>query len=254
MNQAEKVVVVLSFPRSGTHFLIDFIRKNIAGYHARLPIWASSENLYYNLDRSRAGYQPWATGALHRSAFIVKSHALPFDLSLGEHLAEIANSREVVFLTPYRAPEEILASYAAFTKFNGSITELLVEPDLFLANGETVGTNIETFFRFALDHSTFVNVAAAQTKSDLLANRLANHLGSQVLTKMDRLPRRRSGHGLLGELGSRLTGRETSEVIVSKGIVRPTWCAGELPIGIASQFTEIEKRWEGWLRRSAQPG
>ncbi len=37
------VVVVSSFPRSGTHFLIDLLRLNFREFAWRAPVWASAE-------------------------------------------------------------------------------------------------------------------------------------------------------------------------------------------------------------------
>lgn len=76
-------IVVASFPRSGTHLTIDFLRRNFAACKIRKRPWGYLDNLYSNLDRLSPaiawGQTPQeAVEIMGRCARpIVKTHAFP---------------------------------------------------------------------------------------------------------------------------------------------------------------------------------
>jgi hypothetical protein len=242
LSQKASAIVVLTFPRSGTHVLIDFIRRNIGGYHCRLPLWASSEGLYYDLDHIRPELSAWSTKALERPHLIIKTHALPFDDLVRSHLHEITRDREVYFLSPLRSGSSMLASYARFSRFAGSLPEFLRSIDSFTQTGATVQENFQTFLDFAAARSQFIDVTQLAKEPDMYAAAIAAYVNAPLLAPKSRVPPRRRFSGRIGELHARLTGRASSEVVAPSWVARPSWPEDEIPREIAERIEAARLR------------
>jgi hypothetical protein len=221
--------VVCSFPRSGTHFVIDFLRRNFAELHHRPGPIASSETLYYNLDAITKG-KTWDETALGRRDVIVKTHALPFKSELFARLDRLAAGRRVQILTPVRDVAGIAASYL---RFIGAAADA---PDPFFRNGARPAANMETMFAFSLANATLIDVRRGTRDPEGLATTLAARFSLTPRPVGDRCPPRRSSHGLLGEILSRLHGRPSSEVVKARG----SEPVRELP----SEFVAIARRYD----------
>ena len=203
--------VVCSFPRSGTHFVIDFLRRNFAELHRRPGPLASSETLYYNLDAVTKG-KTWDETALGYRDMIVKTHALPFRPELPARLDTLAAGRRVELLTPVRDVAGIAASYLRFLGGPAAAGA----PDPFFGNSVRPAANMETMFAFVAANATLIDVRRGARAPDVLATALAARFGLTPRPGGDRRPPRRSSHGRFGEFLSRLKGRPSSEVVVTR--------------------------------------
>lgn len=216
LNIKGQVVVIMSYPRSGTHFLIDVLRRNFAEFAYNPPIWASAEQLYYNLDREVLDGPAWSTASISRPNLLVKTHRLPFSPQLEDRLVEICAGRPMKVLTPYRPISDIAKSYHRYVAPETEILEFLHTSDPFFRNGMTVHESMKSLFNFALDRSILVDVRAGQREPDKLVDYLKDALSLTPRNLSQRLPTKRMSHGRLGEIVARLTGRSSSEVIVPK--------------------------------------
>jgi hypothetical protein len=232
------IVVVASFPRSGTHFLIDFLRKNFAPLDASLPIWRSSEALYLDLDRIAID-QDWALDSTRRKSFIVKTHQLPFSLSVAACLQEISIGRRTVYLTPVRNAEASLRSYARFVEhsMHKSISVQGVDP--FYRNGKSTGEMFEGMYHWASDNSNFVDVERGKLYPSDLAKDLGQLLNITPKHLADRLPHSRFGGGIFFEAIGRLSGRESSDVVIPK---RPLSSQIEVPASFDALTEDAKAR------------
>lgn len=221
LNIKGQVVDIMSYPRRGTHFLIDVLRRNFAEFAYNPPIWASAEQLYYNLDREVLDGPAWSTASISRPNLLVKTHRLPFSSQLEDRLVEICAGRPMKVLTPYRPISDIAKSYHRYVVPETEISEFLHTSDPFFRNGMTVHESMKSLFNFALDRSILVDVRAGQREPDKLVDYLQVDYLQDALSLTprnlsQRLPTKRMSHGPLGEIVARLTGRSSSEVIVPK--------------------------------------
>ncbi|MEM7766169.1 MAG: hypothetical protein AAF253_01615 [Pseudomonadota bacterium] len=214
------VIVVCSFPRSGTHFLIDVLRRNFEALRYQPPVWASAETLYFNLDREAVGGAPWSTASLSRPFTLVKTHRLFFDAGLEARLAELAGGRPVKVLTPYRRLTRILESYHRYTGADRPIEQLLDSTDPFFQDGASVEETVSRFYSAAAERSVLVDVEALKRAPEAWLQALSAELGLARRPNPAPLPPRRTSHGFGGELAARLTGRQSSEVVVPAGQAR----------------------------------
>ncbi len=210
------VIVVSSFPRSGTHFLIDLLRLNFRELAHRPPLWASAEELYFNLDRFVVDAPAWSPASLDRESFVVKTHRLPSAAELQDHLARIADGRRVAIVTPLRRLEKHLASYARYAGSDVPLVQFLDGPDPFYGEGLSVRQALQRFYAHARENSLLVDVESGRAHPALLTAHLGAQLGLTPTGGEPILPARRQTHGLAGELWARLGGRQSSEVVVKK--------------------------------------
>jgi hypothetical protein len=213
------LVVVVSFPRSGTHFLIDFLRKNFAPFGPKVPIWQSSEVLYLDLDRVAID-QDWRLDSTRRESLIVKTHQLPFSSAAEAYLREISFGRRIVYLTPVRDAKESLRSYARFVEQSIHQTTSVESVDPIYCNGMSTGEVFDSLFNWAMANSHFVDVERGQLCPNELAKDLGEILNLSPKHLANRLPRRRVGNGFIGEAIGRLSGRESSDVVIPKRPLR----------------------------------
>lgn len=217
------MIVICSFPRSGTHFLIDFIRLNFAEFHEKLALWQSSECIYFNLDREIVGGRPWSTASLQRHNVIVKTHRLPFSSKLQSRLTDYAAHRNIIYLTPYRQVARLMASYSAFTGDpfqHNDLSQFVGQEDPFYGDGQTVEERLLAFYKYAMDKSQIIDITATSAHPSGLVERIQQACQATPRFDQPRLPPRRKMKGVMGELMSRMQGRPSSEVLVANRAAR----------------------------------
>lgn len=210
-------VVVVSHPRSGTHFTIDFLRRNFEGLHYAPPPWASAESLYFNLDRSaprRQHLSAWSHQALERPSFIVKTHDLPFVPELMAEVERLAAGREVVCLYPFRRLSKTLVSFRNFSAPDIGMRAFLDMPDTYFEAAASVTEACRRHGNWALDHAVPLDIEAGIKAPEALAEALEARFGWQRRRQASLLPPKRPAPGKLGEVLERLRGRQSSEVRV----------------------------------------
>ena len=210
-------VVVVSHPRSGTHFTIDFLRRNFAELRFLPPPWASAETLYFNLDRSgprRAANGAWSRTAVARSSFIVKTHDLPFETALEPALKKAAGPRETVFLYPFRRMSKTLVSLRNFSDSARDLADFVEGADEYFETGGSVEGALIAHGEWALDHAHPIDIEAAIKEPGRLAAALAERFGWTRIAHENLLPPKRLATGRVGEIVERFRGRQSSEVAV----------------------------------------
>lgn len=134
-----KIILVSSFPRSGTHFMIDALRLNIDG--AVFPVvkkWPSDFNyggLFRNSDVVNQFFQKeFATNRWT----IVKSHLLPSESRIGAFSDSFSQETRALFrkiwaqsikLYMYRDPRDTLISYYHLNNRNIDFSSFLQSPN-----------------------------------------------------------------------------------------------------------------------------
>jgi hypothetical protein len=217
-----ELIVVASFPRSGTHLLIDFLRRNFMGTNIKLPIWKSSAYLYHDLDNPKIPAVFFADRIKDGHCIIVKTHSLRPDQTK-KKLLENYPGRSFITLLPFRRFERTLSSFAAFcfaqseSPSNGEIEDILTKDlGLYFQNSRSAIENIklhnkrwQSFGAFPVSIENMLNdpVQSAEAISERIALPLLNE-ESQV-------PRQKALRGKTGELIERLRGRESTEVKIA---------------------------------------
>jgi len=239
-----EAAVVVSFPRTGTHLTMDFVRRNFEEFRNRLLPWESSERLYYNLeirnseeekehsDSAAEGGHPLGNenhlAALRNDNFIVKTH----DLAFQEHwmlpkLMKAAGNRRVTFLYPFRKMSRSVASFQAYqhTLFSHlepnpvpeDLREFLYSRDLYFNQGATVYELMLRHAQWALNYTVPIDIDDLLARPEEHVEALAREFGwtSRHLDKP--LPPKRVGRGWFSELIERVRGRASSEVLIPRG-------------------------------------
>lgn len=219
--------VVVSYPRSGTHLTIDFLRRNFAPFADRLHPWESSERLYYNLDvrlpaedgapgfsRSRSGNPRKSLDyleAARRPSFLVKTHELPFAPALPAKLEAAAGGRRITLLYPFRAFSRTVTSYHAHRQSTSTIEEFLAGPDPYLDWDQPIEEAIVAHGEWGLAHAVPLDIDRLIRAPSEAVAALSERFGWQTIAHRQPLPPKRLGGGRLGELVERLRGRPSSE-------------------------------------------
>lgn len=210
-------VVIVSHPRSGTHFTIDFLRRNFADFRYLPMPWVSSESLYFNLDwsaRRRCIKGTWSRDALERNVFLVKTHDLPFAEDLEEELIEAAAGREVIYLYPFRRMSKTLLSFRNFIDESLSLQDFVQHPDTYFETEESIEQAAIHHAEWALEHAVPLDIEAAIQNPQPCIKALSERFGWTILPHADPLPPKRKASGKWGEIIERLKGRQSSEVVV----------------------------------------
>lgn len=236
-----KVVVIASLPRTGTHFVIDFMRKNFVTLDVSLPVWRSSERLYINLDRLVNGGS-WIMSSATRSSFLVKTHELPFSHEGQTLLKDLVRSRKVHIFTPVRPYKSFIESYSRYLNYSTGRSVSFKGEDPYYRDGRTTKQIVEDFLNWCEIHSTFIDVEKAVRSPEDLANQIGEMIEETPRDIERRLPDRRQSNGRLDEILIRLKGRESSEVIMPKSA----------DLFIPHLPTDLEKRIES-VRQNALP-
>jgi hypothetical protein len=211
-------LVVASHPRSGTHLMIDFMRRNFAEFGFTPMIWQSSETLYLNLDRYSVQWAggSWSNASASRDNFIVKSHDLPFDPELPEKLAQFAAGRRCTTIYPFRRMSKTLLSFHSYCASELSIPEFLKSADPYFRVGGTVEALMRRHGEWGTTDALPIDVEDVIARPAAYVRALAAAFGWTASGVADRLPPKRLAGGRLGEIVERLRGRQSSEVVVAR--------------------------------------
>lgn len=231
--------VVVSFPRSGTHFTMDFLRRNFAQFVVRPRFWESSETLYVNLDvrsadedaradaprslsgRPKSGRDHLA--AAERANFLIKTDDLPFaSPALESRLREMTDNHSVARLYPFRRMSATLASYRALTEDDGSAREFLARPDAFLGTSRSVMQTMLDHGAWGIQNALPIDIEDMQARPRAYGKALAARFGWDFTPQPNPLPPRRVAAGIVGELVERLRGRASSEVVIGGARLAPS--------------------------------
>lgn len=224
--------VVVSFPRSGTHFTLDFLRRNFAEFAFRPRLWESSETLYVNLDvrtaeeealadafRSRSGApKPGRAhfAAADRANFLVKTHDLPFaSRSLQQRLLTFTKNHVIAELYPFRRMSETAVSYHAHQNDHASIPDFLACRDPFLGTSSSVLQTMLDHGEWGLHNALPIDIEDMQLRPHAYGEALASHFGWTFAPPADPLPPKRIASGMMGEFIERFRGRASSEVVIT---------------------------------------
>lgn len=223
--------VVVSFPRSGTHFTLDFLRRNFVEFGFKPRLWESSETLYVNLDvrsveedalaapyRSLSGKPKFGRDhyvAAERANFLVKTHDLPFaSQALAERLQTLTHNHVVTKLYPFRQMSSTLLSYHAHQKDRGTIREFMNRRDPFLGTSRSVMETMLDHGEWGVQNALPIDVDDVQRRPEAYDNLLAKRFGWTFRSPAVPLPPKRLARGLAGELIERLRGRQSSEIVI----------------------------------------
>lgn len=217
--------IILSHPRSGTHLLLDFLRRNFPQLQRRLLPWESASGLYLSLDaRDEKLCRAWLAG--QHGPFIAQSHHIGFTRPASD-IAFLAEAHRPVFFYPFRRFSKTAQSYADFLAQEGlwdakrAIDDLLRQPDPFYRSGLTVEENMRAHATACETlMSAWIDMEDLQRNPDAWASSIGVLLGLTPAPLKRRLPGRKRFHGKLSELFERLRGRESTEVQIPR---RTAW-------------------------------
>lgn len=236
------MATVVSFPRTGTHLTMDFLRRNFREFAVNLLPWQSGERLYYSLDiRSdeeealygatasaggRPRKDPDALVACKRPNFVVKTHDLPFaEAWMAPRLAAVTGGRHHTLIYPFRRMSRALVSYHAHQRSRPAAVlpapipedpaAFLVGPDCFLGPEGTVADLMLRHARWGLDHAVPVDIEDLLRRPAAYVAGMARVFGWTPVARADPLPPKRITAGFAGELFERLRGRPSSEVRIA---------------------------------------
>lgn len=226
-----ELAAVVSYPRSGTHLTIDFLRRNFVPFSWRPMPWESSERLYYNLDirdpdDCGEGHSTSEGGcvrdhddhdrALGRDNLVVKTHDLPLAPRLSEKLTTIAQGRRVTLLYPFRRFSKTLRSYYAHRGADGPPADFAAEQDLFMGQAQSIADTMLAHGDWALEHCVPIDIDDLLRRPSAYVAALSDRFGWDVIERASPLPPKRLAPGRMGELLERFRGRQSSEVVVER--------------------------------------
>lgn len=213
-------VFVVSHPRSGTHLLADFIRKNFCKFNRRLKPWESASGLLISLDD--INWRDHITAQLHdrkETHLLLFSHFAGLRTATHQEAKDRLQPARSVFLYPFRRFSTTMKSYAEFRRFRGPVASFLGQPDDFFGLAETVKRCIELHADTWLQLGAhFIDVDRLAADPEATCRRLAQLFDEPACAIGRRLPRRKRLAGRAGELVERLTGRESTELRVTYNI------------------------------------
>jgi hypothetical protein len=241
---ARTCVFVISHPRSGTHLLIDFIRKNFQEFNRKLKPWESASLIYVGLDRAN-WREEIATQLRDRKEthFLLHSHYSGIVSATHLEAAEKLKPARAIVLYPFRRFSTTIKSYAEFRQFRGSIGSFLPTVDDFFGLDATVKKCVELHAEKWLQPDVhFVDTDRLALQPDIACSRLAELFNEKPVETPQRLPRRKWFGGRLGEFAERLTGRESSEFRVDYDI---PWQSAEEKAAVDEQFAGLYSELSG---------
>lgn len=225
--------IVVSFPRSGTHFSLDFLRRNFAEFAFRPRLWESSESLYVNLDvrtadedalavgsrsvsgKPRAGRDHWL--AAERPNFLVKTHDLPFhSQTFGERLEKITNGHLIARLYPFRRMSSTVLSFHAHQYASNSIGEFLASPDPYLGSSHSIMETMIEHGEWGLKNAVPIDIDDMLLRPHDYGRALAARFGWHFTPPANPLPPIRLAPGMVGEFIERMRGRQSTEVVIER--------------------------------------
>ncbi len=206
---------VVSHPRSGTHLMLDFVRRNFRNFNPPLMPWESSAKLFADADGPhwrQSASRIVETGHAH---LLVKTHRAGFTNQNDVELRRVFNPEHVVYLYPFRKFSETVRSFAEFLQYDEPISRLLDEPDAFFGRSATVGDCLREHAQSWLERPAhFLDCDRLLGDPETASARLAPLLNETPAPLKRRLPGKKIYQGKLGELMERLTGRQSTEVVI----------------------------------------
>jgi hypothetical protein len=239
-DKARKCLFVVSHPRSGTHLLIDFIRYNFPAFNRRLAPLQSSSNLYVNIDH--ANWRQCANKLLQEgvSHVLIKSHLAGYKNHDELEARSVFAPKMENFLYPFRKFSKVIKSYAEFRKYRGHISELLDEQDMYFGSSLKVADCVRAHAESWLERdASFVDCDSLLSDPQTACERLALLLSEPAATLRQRLPGRKRFAGKMGELLTRVAGRQSTEVVVPYKL---DWVSCNEANSIDKQFSDLYAR------------
>lgn len=232
-----RCLYVVSFPRSGTHLLIDFIRRNFPQFNRALAPWDSAAKLYVNLDgldwRGRASYL--LQGG--RTDILLKSHFAGYTSRVDVEAKSLLHPRQEMFFYPFRKFSSVVKSYAELVGWNGPISAILSTTDCHYNNGASVADCIRGHASGWLERDAhFVDSDRLGQTVELGAAQIGRLIDLSPAARARRLPHRKIAPGKFGEFVERITGRESTEVVIKP---RLFWRDAEEQSDVDRQFEDL---------------
>jgi len=218
-----KCVIVASHPRSGTHLTIDFIRRNFPKLNTDLRIWQSAGGLYWNLDNT-SSTGPGGRFPITRGGHVIaKTHkgGVCFDI---DHVIERCGTANVLCIYPFRLFSRTIKGFAEFMSFRGSISEFVETEDRFFGLDRSVADCVtyhaKTWLQNTAQRTIFLNIDNLIRDPIRAAAALEAQLDEPAVELDRRLPHsKRWKGGKISELYERMTGRESTAVVVYRSAV-----------------------------------
>lgn len=218
MIKVDRCVFVASHPRSGTHLIIDSIRRNFDSFRVKLPIYKSSANLYWNADRDQStdAFAP-PDGIFAGAGLIVQSHRAGLAFDPAERLAAKVAAAQVIYLYPFRRMSRTLRGAQELCGVAGSLAEFARGPDTLLGTGLSVRDGLERHAQTWLDRgAVFIDMDAFLSDPEGGCAALSRVLGERSRPLSRRLPWQKLRGGALAEALERMRGRESTAVRVPR--------------------------------------
>jgi ribosomal protein L44E len=209
-------IIVASHPRSGTHLVIDFIRRNFPDYNRKLYPWQTSSYFLYNLDHPRT-----IVSSDHINSYgniIIKTHQFRNIGIILDKVNEIVKPRRIKLIYPYRRFSRTLKSFAEFQKFDKSIVEFLERKDEYFNSGDSIELTARAHSECWMESGLpiFLNVDELLSDVDTVSQALSAALEEPLLGINRRVPRKKRLYGgKMSELIQRCTRRESTEVKIN---------------------------------------
>jgi hypothetical protein len=207
------LICVVSHPRSGTHLTIDFLRRAFPSLNRRLSIWNTDQWLYVDLDKELRPEERRVVPDQYRKIpyLVAKTHLLGFKFDC-DFVEAMFPRHKVIYIYPFRSLEKTAASYHRFCSNNESLSEFMSQPDPYFGTGLSVAEAMKT-------HACRNAYAHALSVDDLIGDpsaaiRALERITPLVCNPKATLPKNRRIPGLAGVLLHRITGRQSTEVLV----------------------------------------
>lgn len=212
--QVQKCLFIVSHPRSGTHLLIDFIRRNFPTFHPELMLWESAAKLYLRLDRPK-----WQSeiSEFRRTHVLVQSHRAGYADNRDIEACDVLAPNTTIYLYPFRRFSRVVKSFAEFRGAAPPISGILKEKDTFFGKASCIAESIHDHAAAWLKREVhFIDCDALIANPEVGCLRLAAVLRERPVQIRRRLPGHKLFAGKLGELIERLRGRQSTEVVVPR--------------------------------------
>lgn len=235
--RVQQCVFVVSFPRSGTHLLIDFLRRNFPHFNPELRVWDSASNLYLRIDDD--GWRDDAETFMDagRSHVLVKTHRAGLTHCNDDVVREWFKPQSAIYLYPFRRFSKTVKSFAEFMRLRPPISATLQQMDPFFRQQVTLAECLRAHAETWMDRGAwFIDSDLMLEDPKTTCARIGALLGQTPVEVDRRLPRRRPLAGKPGEIVGRLLGRESTEVVVRRKL---EWTsAGEQEL-IDNEFSDL---------------
>jgi hypothetical protein len=236
-SKIRQCVFVVSHPRSGTHLLIDFIRRNFPAFNPKLRPWESASKLYLNVDHSDWRQQAEQFLRQGRTHVLLKSHLAGHTSQADSDVKDVLDPQQEVFLYPFRKFSRVVKSYAEFTQSPPPISKILTEKDWFFGRVTTVAESIRGHAERWIERDIHsIDCELLSEDPETASTRLGVVLGHTPIEIAQRLPRRRLRPGKIGEFIERVSGRQSTEVLVPYKL---QWQSPDEELFVDSQFSDL---------------